>query len=506
MTAPRGVRLLRAGAVAAVLAMLLDLPLGRARPHAPWLAVDASASWTQGPADTWTRVRALVDSLRAAGADSLLLFGDSVRGGPLPDAPTDARSRVAAVVDAAVALGRPVTIVTDGALDDAETLERLPRGSVVRVLPAPARPDAAVLRLEAPGGALGGDTIAVHLVVRAGAAGSPARTLALTLADREVETVPLPALGPYDERTVTLDVAVPARDGATRLVARLDARADDAVPANDTLAVPLVVSAAVAAVLVSSAPDLDARYVLAVLRGTRRGPVRGFWRVAAGQWRTDGALLPVAETAVREAVRSAPLVVLHGDTAVLGAPRAATRGALVLMPTPPVGDDHYPVGAGDSPLAAALAGIPWDSLPPLDVAATPDRGYAAVRSRRARRFDERAVVRLTDGAPRVALVPAAGFGRWRLRGGRAAEAFDALWGSLFDWVEGAEPAATDRPAADAVGRGELLPRRATVAAGPVGTAAAAGRVPRAGDAWWLAVLAVLLLCAEWIWRRRIGLR
>jgi hypothetical protein len=53
---------------------------------------------------------------------------------------------------------------------------------------------------------------------------------------------------------------------------------------------------------------------------------------------------------------------------------------------------------------------------------------------------------------------------------------------------------------------ELLPRRPTVSAGAVGRAPAAGRVPRLRDLGWAYLLPVLLLCAEWLLRRRAGLR
>ncbi|MHB1225108.1 MAG: hypothetical protein ACYC2G_13865 [Gemmatimonadaceae bacterium] len=54
---------------------------------------------------------------------------------------------------------------------------------------------------------------------------------------------------------------------------------------------------------------------------------------------------------------------------------------------------------------------------------------------------------------------------------------------------------------------ELLPVRPTVAAGPVGQASASvGTAPRARGAVWPYVLLVLLLCAEWLLRRRAGLR
>lgn len=505
MTTPPGIRALRAVAVVAVLAMAVDLPLGPATPVAPWVALDVSASWrTQEPA-AWARARAVVDSLRAAGADSVLMVGDSLRGGMRPEIPTDRASGIAPLVDAAVALGRPVVLVTDGRLDDPERLAQLPAGSAVRVIEAAPRRDAAVATVAAPGGALGGDTIGVEVVVRAGAAGSGSRALQLAIGDRTVPAAVVPALEAFAEHAVRFPVAVPTTEGPTRLLVSLAAAPEDHLPANDTASLSLLVSGAIAAVFVSTAPDPDARFILAALRSTRRGPVQGFWRVAPGQWRTDGAMRPVEEGVVREALRAAPMVVLHGDTALLGAPRAVTTGRLVLVAPPPPGEDQYPVGAGESPIAAALAGVPWDSLPPLDVAATRDEGYAAVRSRRARRFDERVVVRLFDGPRRIALVPAAGFGRWRLRGGRPADAFDALWGSVLDWV-GADTLRGPMGPGATADRAELVPRRPSVADGAIGTGRSVAAAPRAGTAWWLALIAVVALCAEWIWRRRVGLR
>ena len=505
MTTPPGIRALRAVAVVAVLAMAVDLPLGPATPVAPWVALDVSASWRTQDSAAWARARAVVDSLRAAGADSLLLVGDSLRGGPVPETPTDRASGVAPLVDAAVALGRPVVLVTDGRLEDPERLAQLPAGSAIRVIEAAPRRDAAVASVAAPGGALGGDTIGVEVVVRAGAAGSDPRALQLTIGDRAMPPVAVPALEAFAEHAARLAVEVPTTEGPTRVQVSLAVAPDDYLPANDSAVVPLLVSGAIAAVFVSTAPDQDARFILAALRSTRRGPVQGFWRVAPGQWRTDGAMRPVEEGVVREALRGAPMVVLHGDSALLGAPRAVTAGRLVLVAPPPPGEDQYPVGAGESPIAAALAGVPWDSLPPLDVAATPDDGYAAVRSRRARRFDERVVVRLFDGPRRIAVVPAAGFGRWRLRGGRAADAFDALWGSVLDWVGADTLRGLAGPGAT-VDRSEFVPRRASVADGAIGTGRSVAAAPRAGTAWWLALIAVVALCAEWIWRRHVGLR
>ncbi len=512
---------LRAFAGTVMVALLLDAPLGPSRPLAPWVGLDVSASWrASGDSAQWSTARALVDSLRAAGADSVILFGDSLRSDTVPTIPADIASRVGPLVDAATAAGRPLVLVTDGMLDDPERIARLPRGSLVRVVTATARPDAAIALLDAPGGALGGDTVPVRIVAKAGAAGSTATTLELRLDERVIASTPVPALEAFEEHEVRIAVPVPASDGTRRLRAALvggsaanggaaangaAAANRDAVAENDTASAALVVSGAAAATFISSAPDQDARFALSVLRGTRRGPVQAFWRVAPGQWRTDGSLRPASEATVRQAAASAPLLVLHGDTAIFGAPRALGRGALVLFAPPAAGEDYYPAGTGDSPVAAVLSGVPWDSLPPLDVAPMAARGSPAVIARRARRFEERTVFHLEEGARRTVIVPASGLWRWRLRGGRASDAFDAVWGSVFDWV-GAEDRNGAPVEARARASAEWVPRRASVASGAVGEGVPMDRAPRALTAWWLAAAAIIALCAEWLLRRRIGLR
>ena len=496
---------LRAFAGTVMVALLLDAPLGPSRPLAPWVGLDVSSSWRAGGDPTqWATARALVDSLRAAGADSVILFGDSLRSDTVPTVPRDLASRVGPLVDAATAAGRPLVLVTDGMLDDPERIARLPRGSQVRVVSATARPDAAIALLDAPGGALGGDTVPVRIVAKAGAAGSLATVIELRLDDRVISSTPLPALDAFEEHEVRVAMPVPASDGTRRLHAALVA-SSDAVAENDSASAPLVVSGAAAATFISSTPDQDARFALAVLRGTRRGPVQAFWRVAPGQWRTDGSLRPATESAVRQAAASAPLLVLHGDTAIFGNPRTLGRGALVLFTPPVAGEDYYPVGTGDSPVAAVLSGVPWDSLPPLDVAPMAPRGAPAVIARRARRFEERTLFHLEDGSRRTVIVPASGLWRWRLRGGRASDAFDAVWGSVFDWA-GAEARSGSRVEARAKTSTEWVPRRATVVSGAVGEGVPMDRAPRALTAWWLAAAAIVALCAEWLLRRRIGLR
>jgi hypothetical protein len=190
-------------------------------------------------------------------------------------------------------------------------------------------------------------------------------------------------------------------------------------------------------------------------------------------------------------------------------------------------------------------------------------------------MDERPLVSGTSTPRRTVVVGASGLWRWKFRGGRSADAFTALWGSVFDWLTGdATDARAARPAtawvragdpvqwrrgntrdtaatvvirragsprADTIAlrfagetgvaytpplaagvyavhtaggdgllpvnvSGEWLPRRPMVRTGAVGTAPAPDRAPRARTLWWLYALALGALCAEWVLRRKVGLR
>ena len=426
--------LLRAGAVALLVALLLDAPLGGRRAPAPFAALDASASWRRG-GDTSAYADA-VAQLRAVRADSLFLTGDSARPAAPPPRPEDRASRVRPVVERALAAGRPLVLFTDGAVDDPESLAELPAGSRVQVVPPAPRPDVAVVGVEAPRAAVRGDTIEVRVSLAAGARGAGAGAVALTLAGRPLASVALDALPAWAERTVATRVPVVVPDGATLLGVALSS-AGDAESRNDSLATTIEVAPAAGAVLVSTSPDLDSRFATAVLRGALALPTRAYLRVAPGVWRVEGTLAPVAESEVRAAARGAPLLVLHGDTAVFGAPRQlSARGALALVAPPRASDgDFYATGAPPSPLAPALAGLPWDSLPPLDVSAAAPRGeWEGLETRRGRRLERRVAIAGSERPRRVVVVAASGFWRWQFRGGATADAFAALWGSVFDWL------------------------------------------------------------------------
>jgi hypothetical protein len=564
-------------------ALALDAPRGRAQPVAPLVALDVSASWRRA-ADSaaWQAAR---DSARALAEDTLWLLGDSARavaGTASPASPADARTEVAAFADRAVAAGRAAVIVTDGEISDRDALDRLPGGSRVLVL-RPARGlDAAVRSLEAPRGAAATDTVDVEVAVIADAAGAPAGRMRVLRGERVVAEAPLPPLAAWGEHTARLRVALAGASGPTVLRAIVDVPGDRE-PRNDTLATAVEIGATPAVVFVSSAPDYDARTIVSALRGALALPARAYLRVAPGRWRAEGSFAPVAEPTVRAAADDASLLVLHGDTAVFGAPSGLGRGALALVAPSSSADrpdgEWYASAAPPSPIAPALGGVRWDSLPPLELGDGVPRGaWVGLEARLGRQGPARAIVAGRETPRRVVVVGAGGFWRWQFRGGAAADASSALWGGILDWLaagrgdrravvperaalRAGDPVVWRRGGADSVvavtlarrsprpgptraeslvvrfpagartaaapglapgvydvrtaggasllvvnASAELLPTRPSVRGVRIGGGGTPTTSPRLRDVAWPYALALALLCAEWLLRRRLGLR
>lgn len=565
---------LRALAFTLLIALLLDAVAGRPRPVAPLVALDVSQSWLRGGDTTaWSTAR---QQARAATRDSLLLVGDSVRAGDSPTQPGDAATRLGPLIERALSTGRPLRLFTDGEVDDPEALTSVPSGSQVVVIDAGGGSDAAVSDIQAPRAVIGNDTAEFRVEVASGRTGAGAGTVALQIGEQRVASVPIDSLAAFADRMVTVRARVPNVAGAS-VVRVTVAAAGDREPRNDTLTTVIEVSPAAGAVLVSTSPDLDSREALALLRGALALPTRGFYRVAPGVWRQDGSLAPANEGEIRAIVRDAPLVVLHGDTAVFGPPRTATKGALALFAPPAEGSaDWYPTSAPASPVAAALSAAAWDSLPPLDVADdVPAGDWVALETRRGRRLERRNAIIGREAPRRTVIVGASGFWRWRVRGGAGADAFGALWGGLFDWLSGGRTDARAAVNADAVvhagdpirwrrGSGddsvvtlvltrrgaparvdsvplrfttgesivesapltpgvydvqapggvsvlavnpsrELYPRRG-IRSGAVGRGGSLSDAPRLRSLGWVYAIVILALCAEWLLRRRLGLR
>lgn len=564
--------LLRVGSVALVVALILDAAAAPAKPVPVWAALDVSLSMMRGDSTLWHAAR---DSVRASQADSVLVFGDSARRADSSSQPRDLSTQLRPAVERALGAGHPLVVVTDGELDDPDAARALPNGSRLIVLPHPAIRDVAVSAIDVPRAVVAGDTIEARVTVAAGGTGMRGATLALTLDGKPLATTPIDSLGAYGERVISMKARLEGAAGPAVLRAFVTAP-DDRERRNDTVAVAIDLSRAATAVFVSTSPDFDARYALAVLRGGLSIPTRGFFRVAPGEWRVEGALTPISEADVRTALREAPVAIIHGDTAAFGPPRAMTIGPLALIVTSGAEGEWYPAAAPPSPIAAALSGVVWDSLPPVAVATTIPRGtWQGIEARRGRGEERKPIVVGTDEPRRVAIVAASGLWRWRFRGGAASDAFTALWGSIFDWLaaqradkraavpderllRAGDPvrwrrgSPTDsvvsvalrrrgssrvdsltlrfpssatvvesKPLApgiyDATVRGgnavvvvnesrEWLPRAARVASGGVHGSVAADTAPRLRDKGWVYALAIVMLCAEWVLRRRRGMR
>lgn len=424
--------LLRGVAVAGLLGLILDAAVGGRRAARPLVALDVSGSWTRG---NDTAFAAALRRARPGSANGLLLFGDSLRVASAPAEPTDRASRVRPAVERALAAGRPLTVITDGELDDPEALSGLSGGSSVVLIPRGSGADGAVSELRVPRAVMSGDTVDIEVGVVAGAAGAPRGRLSLQLADRAAVTSDVDSLGAFGERLVSVRLPLAAAGGSLVLRAVLTVPGD-VEPGNDTLATAIEVSAAAGAVLVSTTPDLDARELASVLRGTLSLPTRGFYRVAPNAWREDGTLAAVSDDVVRRAAREAPLLVLHGDTTIFGNPRAFARGALLLVAPPGAATgEWYPTGTPPSPMMSALSGSPWDSLPPIDVSPQMPAGtFEVLETRRARRLERRAAAVGWERPRRVVLVGGSGFWRWRFRGGVGSGVHAAFWGSVIDWL------------------------------------------------------------------------
>ena len=213
----------------------------------------------------------------------------------------------------------------------------------------------------------------------------------------------------------------------------------DGITRNDSLSVAVDVMPGAGAVVISTAPDYDVRDLSTVLRGTVLLPTRGFYRVAPGRWREEGSLGDgLRGGCASRSAREAPLLVLHGDTAVFGEPRQFARGSLLLVAPPStpvrgvVRDRSAGVAHGDRAWRLSV-GQPASARGGRRDGRNGAR-FEVLETRRARRLERRSAAVGWERPKRTVVVPSSGFWRWRFRGGRLAAAHSAFWGSVIDWL------------------------------------------------------------------------
>jgi hypothetical protein len=509
--------LLRAAAWGSVAVLLLNPACARVREAGVTVLLDHSRSMSDPDSDT--RWRAALDTARvlAGRRGTVLLFGEEVRplsGAIVPDAPA---SRLLPALREAAARGGPVAIVTDGEVDDRVALpDDLLRRSRVVLLPRPARRDAAVSTVELPAALRAGDTaVAVIRVVASGA--EPRDSADIVLRDgARVLACSRISLGPGGGgRELRFVPPEPRGDSETKIY---EARVEwpvDRDRRNDARRLAALVTRASSIVLLSDSPDWDSRWLTSTLATTAGVPVRVYLRLGQGGWRDGHLLRPAKMSTVEAAARRAALLIAHGTTAGVEEASRLARRALMRWPIGGDAGDWYVTGAGNvSPLATALGGVSVESLPPLAAVARPESdstAWTALTALRDRRGQPRTVITGQAGsARRVAEVHGSGFWRWAAKGGVAAEAYRALVAGLTDWLLEVRPPEVSRLEAlrDSLRRGasELIPRSRTLEGQPGNAAgSAAGPAPVRHFPWvYFAALAALL--AEWVARRRMGLR
>lgn len=430
-----------AGLAALVLLLVNPVAVRRVSGGPPTVLLDASLS--MGAAGG--RWREALDTARAlAGArGAIIRFGEGVE--PFDTAPpAAAASRLRAALAAGLARGGPVVVVTDGELHDAASVPPAMLGEASFVLlPRDTVANVALLDVDVPERLAREDSLVLSVSVGAwGALPERSATLevwtgARRLAARAIELPPPPGAG---RRRVALPPGALA-PGVHVLRIRV-AAPGDVEPGDDERLRVVEVSAQPAVVVVVDPADWEGRFLVRELSEVARTTVRGYARVGAEQWLDMRTLEPAAPQAVRAAVAGAGLVVLRGGRDVAPGRRtpvwrwpAGTGGsATQFFP----GDWYVNGDVGASPLAARLAAVPWDSLPPLTglvpLVAGEDE-WVALRARQGRRGAARPVVVGTEAAGRRELTTAGtGAWRWAFRGGASREAYRSLLAAGVEWL------------------------------------------------------------------------
>jgi hypothetical protein len=448
-----GLAALRSVAVGALILLLVNPAHSVRTPHVP-ATVLLDASLSMGAAGG--RWREALDTAQAlAGRDGVILrFGTRVaQFDTLP--PRDGASRLTDALTLARARGGPVTVVTDGAIEDAGTLEpSLLEGTHVVLLPRAPLPDAALLDLAAPARLAPGDSLNLELTIGTfGALRASSANLIISLDQRIVYrgSVTLPPAPGTGRRALSLG-SVGSEAGLHLLTAHL-ASAGDSEPRDDERERWISVAAQPDIVTLAAPADWESRFLGRELSDITPRGAKDFALIQSGRWLDRHTLAPTSSAAVERAATGASVLVLLGSAAerpVRGA--AAWRWLGGDSTTAAVEGDWYVDGAApSSPLAGRLGDVDWDSLPPLVslVPLVPKADeWVALSARLGRQGAERPVLLGRDsGGVRQLTVTAAGLWRWALRGGAAREAYRSLIAAGVDWLLGSDVAARRAPLA-----------------------------------------------------------
>ena len=407
----------------------------------PLVLLDASLSMSAA-GGRWNEALAMArrtGELRFVGA----LDGDTI--------PSGGRSLLAPAIAGAGSAGRPVVVITDGEVEDADAIVPDLRAlTTIRVLERKPVDDVALVRVEGTARVTPADSL--HLALEVESFGTTAAR-ALPVVAREGEriwlrgTVALDAAG---RGRVTLDGPIPpVAPGAHVLAVKLE-QTGDAEVRSDTRLLIVTVIPTPGVVLLASPPTWESRFLLEALRDVAALPVRGYLETQQGQWRRAGDLHAIARDEVASAARRADLLVTLGNPGALAAGSRA-RGRLVLPAAAPgaatPGDWYVAVPAG-TPVAGAFGGLAVDSFPPgtalAELVAGP-RDWVGLTAQAGRRGTVRPVFVGRDSAGiRRIVVGVDGLWRWDFRGGASEQGYRALVASSVSWLLGGAEAAAGK--------------------------------------------------------------
>lgn len=411
-----------------IILLLFDPGLrGRTTALRPLVLLDRSVSMLSGDRSP--------DSLAAAAA----ALGDTVPFGTLDGGEPAGPTLLADALTGAVGGGRPVVVITDGEIADAGLIpqDMLARASVTLV-PRSSGADVGLTAIRAPERLAAGDTLTVEVDLATTASSAADVEVALRL-DGTLLASSSGSFSTTGRARIKLELPWPAnRDGVHWLeLARVGE--PDAEPGNDVRWWHLVVTPTPGIVMVAATPDWDARFLFTTLRDVSATTVRGYVMLSAGEWFRMDNLRPVALAEVMAAARQADLLVVRGDTTAW---RTLGRARL-LWPAGGTVGDWYADAGGLSPVAAALSGSGFDSLPALSAARSlplPPDGWVGLRAQLARRGTAVPVwVGSVEGGGRRVTVGVQGLHRWAFRGGAAEQSWRALVAATTGWLLDSPP-------------------------------------------------------------------
>jgi hypothetical protein len=431
-----GLTVLRAGALFGLLALLVNAAIERTGPATGvTVALDASLSMQTSP-NVWAK--ALDTAIALAGPNGRLIrFGD--RTAPFDSAPpTDGRSLVGDALRLGAAGGGATVVITDGELEDLASLPvELRNGMKLVILPRDSVPGLAMTEAIVPSRALTADSIPITVELATwGGLPDSVGTVTVRVGDRVLlqRALPLPPAPGRGRRTFLLPPHALGR--GTHVLSLEVAAAGDPEPRDNTRLRVVEVSDLPVAALVARPLDWEARFLARELTDLVPGGVQAFGDLGGGRWVDMGTQQVASASRVRAAVRGAAAVIVRGDV-----PEA--EGARRVWRWPATGDGdmggewYVTADLPASPFVSRLAGVPWDSLPPvhgvLRLGGAADE--AVLTARLARRGGPRAIVTARDSAGRREMVTSAsGLWRWAFRGGEDREGYRALLGAGLEWL------------------------------------------------------------------------